>query len=245
MRNRALLTLHRRMGLVSALFVILLSSTGLILHYSAELGLDARQINSDTLLSWYGMEAPPPAEAYPAGEAVVARVESALYFDERRLPGNYDSLRGVATTNFGFVVASSGQLVLLTDRGEVIEVLGSGHGVPRPIQRLGRSRNGDIIIEIPGRLLRADVDSLDFQPYSAPVEGLRWSESIALPQALARDISRDYAASMLSWERLLLDLHSGRLLGAFGVLLVDIMAILFLLMALTGVWIWSRRRPLR
>ena len=48
--------------------------------------------------------------------------------------------------------------------------------------------------------------------------------------------------SLISWERLLLDIHSGRVLGSLGVVLVDLMALLFMLMAASGVWIWSRRR---
>jgi len=40
----------------------------------------------------------------------------------------------------------------------------------------------------------------------------------------------------------LLDIHSGRVLGSLGVVLVDLMALLFMLMAASGAWIWSRRR---
>jgi uncharacterized iron-regulated membrane protein len=46
----------------------------------------------------------------------------------------------------------------------------------------------------------------------------------------------------LSLERVLLDLHSGRILGEAGVWLVDAAALLFLLLAGSGVWLWGRRR---
>ena len=40
----------------------------------------------------------------------------------------------------------------------------------------------------------------------------------------------------------MLDLHSGRILGSWGVYLVDAAAILFMLLAITGVWLWGKRR---
>ena len=51
-----------------------------------------------------------------------------------------------------------------------------------------------------------------------------------------------YRGYGLTLERVLLDLHSGRVLGSAGVLLVDAAAILFLLLAISGLWLWSRRR---
>jgi hypothetical protein len=42
----------------------------------------------------------------------------------------------------------------------------------------------------------------------------------------------------ISWQRLLLDLHSGRWFGAYGVWLVDLAAVILLFLALSGCWIW-------
>ena len=45
----------------------------------------------------------------------------------------------------------------------------------------------------------------------------------------------------LPLERVLLDLHSGRIFGEAGVWLVDAAALLFLLLAGSGLWLWGRR----
>ncbi|MBQ13009.1 MAG: hypothetical protein CMQ17_01195, partial [Gammaproteobacteria bacterium] len=68
------------------------------------------------------------------------------------------------------------------------------------------------------------------------------SAASTVPEGLEAAIREHYRSTLLSVERLVLDLHSGRIFGAAGALLVDIMAVLFMLMAATGVWIWLRRR---
>jgi len=51
-----------------------------------------------------------------------------------------------------------------------------------------------------------------------------------------------YRGKGLPGERVILDIHSGRILGYVGVLLVDFMAILFLLLAMSGIWMWYKYR---
>jgi uncharacterized iron-regulated membrane protein len=47
---------------------------------------------------------------------------------------------------------------------------------------------------------------------------------------------------VLPTERLLLDLHSGRIFGAAGPWIFDIAALLLILLSLSGTWIWIKRR---
>lgn len=42
-------------------------------------------------------------------------------------------------------------------------------------------------------------------------------------------------------ERVILDLHSGRLLGNYGVYFSDIVALLMVFLAGSGLWLWSMR----
>jgi len=229
------------MGIVSALFVILLSVSGLALHHSAKLSLDDSFIASSVLLDWYDIEVPDVSDSYRVDNHIVSSIADTFYFDQRRLPGNYSALKGLIKTAFGFVLATSNQLLLLTDTGDVIETLSSVHGVPANIQQLGADSDGLVYIRDPGSVRLADLDTLEFSVLAEP-PALIWSVPEAVDASHADAIQTAYAASLLSWERLILDIHSGRVLGNIGVLLVDIMALLFIFMAVTGVWIWSRRR---
>ena len=69
-----------------------------------------------------------------------------------------------------------------------------------------------------------------------------WSEATPVPAGLEESLQAAYRGAGLPVERVLLDLHSGRILGRAGIYLVDAAAVLFLLLAMSGVWLWTRRR---
>ena len=50
-----------------------------------------------------------------------------------------------------------------------------------------------------------------------------------------------YRGSGLSLERVILDLHSGRIVGQWGVYVVDGAALLFLALVITGLWMWMKQ----
>jgi uncharacterized iron-regulated membrane protein len=69
-----------------------------------------------------------------------------------------------------------------------------------------------------------------------------WSVAAPTTPSLTEDLKKAYRGTGLPMERIMLDLHSGRILGRAGVYLVDAAAVLFLLLAMSGVWLWGRRR---
>jgi len=88
-----------------------------------------------------------------------------------------------------------------------------------------------------------------------------WPSSQPLPTGISRQHQRDASQlpaqqwaqiqaqssspHSLHWERVLLDLHSGRLFGAVGVWVFDVAALLFIFLALSGVWVWAGKRNTR
>jgi uncharacterized iron-regulated membrane protein len=59
---------------------------------------------------------------------------------------------------------------------------------------------------------------------------------------LERALQNHYRSEVLPLERLLLDLHSGRFFGSAGPWIMDAAAVLLVLLALSGTWIWLRRK---
>ena len=52
----------------------------------------------------------------------------------------------------------------------------------------------------------------------------------------------DYAQEILTVDKIILDLHTGRFFGAFGSLVMDGAAIALLLLSVTGIYMWYRRQ---
>jgi uncharacterized iron-regulated membrane protein len=69
-----------------------------------------------------------------------------------------------------------------------------------------------------------------------------WARAITPPRELVKMLQDEYRGSGLSLERVTLDIHSGRILGEWGVYLMDGAAIVFILLAASGIWLWGKRR---
>ena len=61
-----------------------------------------------------------------------------------------------------------------------------------------------------------------------------------LKSRLKKKASLAYRAQFLTFERIILDAHSGRLFGTFGVIFMDLVAVLLILLSISGVYMWVR-----
>lgn len=231
---------HRVLGLVSALFVLLLALTGLALNHTHRLDLDDRHVAPDWLLDWYGVRAAPEPVSYEAGGRRVTRLGRQLWVGSEPVLERVPALAGAVESGRFLVAALGGEVALFTADGSLVERLGPEAGVPGGIQRMGALEDGGIVVETPRGAFRTDAAFGGWQP--AAVDGADWSRPSTLPAELRRRLERAWRGRGLTLERVLLDLHSGRVLGRFGVWLMDAMAAIFVFLAATGLWIWTRRR---
>ena len=111
---------------------------------------------------------------------------------------------------------------------------GQGAGV-------GQLESGRIAVRGAHGIYLSDTDFLDWQEIQQPVEKIHWSVAYALPTVLHNAVVDQYRGQVLSLERLLLDLHSGRFFGGNGVYVMDTAAILLVFLAMSGTWIWIYR----
>jgi len=238
---RSLFIWHRYIGLTAALFVVILALTGLALNHTGELKLDARHVQNGALLDWYGVHAPASITSYPVGEHVLSAVGGQIYWNTVRVPQVEGPLLGALKFADLVVAAVEGGLLLFTLDGELIERLEGSAGVPAGMQAIGLAAAGKLAIRAAHGFYQTDSDFLEWQETDS-LDDVTWSSAIETPDALHTALVEAYRGSGLSLERVLLDLHSGRILGNWGVYLMDAAAILFLLLAATGIWLWAKRR---
>ena len=78
-------------------------------------------------------------------------------------------------------------------------------------------------------------------PLKSLADDTVFTEPQVLPEAISKAISQAYLGEGLPLERILLDLHSGRLFGKIGVYVMDSAAVLMIVLTVTGLLIWIRR----
>lgn len=237
---RSLYIWHRYIGLAAAAFVIILSMTGLALNHTEELELDSTHVKSDLLLDWYGVRAPQHMTSYQAGPHIITTVGSLLYWNTTELPGIQGPLIGAIAYADLIIAAVPGKLLLLTPGGDLIEQLDAAAGVPAGMQMIGITPENEVAIKAAHGYYRTNTDFLKWQE-TVDLDA-NWARATEPSEQLTRALQSAYRGTGLSVERVMLDIHSGRILGNWGVYLVDAAAVLFLLLALSGVWLWSRRR---
>lgn len=231
---------HRYIGLAAALFVILLSVTGLMLNHTEDLALDSRHADSAYLLDWYGIHAPEDMRSFTTGPATITSAGSRVYWNLNRLPQVSAPLIGAVEIADLVVIGVEGQLLLFTPEGELVERLGGSAGVPAGMQALGVTPDGALAIRAAHGYYRTNDSFLEWQ--ESDRLDASWSVASAPSLPLKTALQKAWRGTGLTLERVVLDIHSGRILGDWGVYLVDLMAILFLVLALSGVWLWGKRR---
>lgn len=231
---------HRYLGLAAALFVILLSATGLALNHTHELALDSHHVAAPYLLDWYGIHAPREMTSFTAGPATITAVGNRVYWNLAPIPQASTPLIGAVEFAGLVVIGSAGQLLLLTPEGELVERLDGTAGVPAGMQAIGLTPGGALAVHGAHGYYRTDENFLDW--HETDSLDARWARASTPSPGLRSALREQWRGTGLTLERVLLDIHSGRILGGWGVYLVDLAAVLFLLLALSGLWLWSRRR---
>ncbi len=237
---------HRTLGLIAALFVLLLVVTGIAINHSDAWKLDARHVSVNWLLDWYGIAPPGDINSIAAGETWASQLGDHLYIDAHELPGRFGTLIGAVrmpdTIAIATSVSGAPSIALVTTAGELVEVLGPEHGVPAGLRAIG-VQDGQTVVEGAHGTYKTDAaftswTHLDVMAGSEPVA---WSIASRAPDELRARIIATWRGSGLPLTRVLGDLHSGRIWGPVGVLVMDIIAISLLILAASGIWMWRLR----
>jgi len=238
---------HGRMGILAAAFVLLLAFTGLCLNHVSGWGLDTKALRSSALLGLYGMAETATVVSYPLADAYISQSNGQLFYQDKAIERCDGSLVGAvgfgSKTTPQIVVACEQELLLFSPTLQLIEKIGPIFGLPVTVQRVGLV-DSELLIDTSRGLFFADLNALRWAAVEdeGVLSSSQWSKTTQAPESLSLALVASIDSENITYERLLLDIHSGRILGEWGVYLVDAMAILFMLLAISGLVIWRKGR---
>ncbi len=230
---------HRYAGIVAALFVLVLSITGIVLNHTERLKLDSSYVESEWLLDWYGIQAPDEQQTYQLGEHWLVHIGDSLFLNKQQVAGNYTAPVGAMAFPHFVAVAMSDSILLLTYEGEIIEQLGSMQGVPANMEKIGLLKDGNIVVQSTQTQYLTNRDFLNWKKQES-VEAVTWVESTPVPEVMQQEFSQRFRSNELPMERVMLDLHSGRLFGSWGPMAMDVAAVILIFLAVSGTWLWAK-----
>ncbi len=229
---------HRAVGIFSALFVLLLSLSGFILNHAHDWGIDQKGIAFKPLLHWYGIETKTASTGFKFGNSWLTNQQQSLYWDQQEIASCLQLNTVLPYQNY-LLAFCSDQIIVLTTAGLIVEKLSE---FPEPIKQMSLSADGSLVfVHGESHLYQLDLESLNFLPANGASGELFFNHPVALPSSLQSDFEGVLIDHSVTWERVLLDLHSGRFFGRLGVLFVDLLALMFFILSITGAWLWLRR----
>ena len=228
------------MGLAAVLFVLLLSVTGVALNHSSDWQLDRRYVDWPWFSTALGVSVPDPSSSFADRGHRVTLLGRRAYFDSRDISRELDSLNGLVTLDQFAVVATRGAVLLLTLDGELVEYIDLTSDLPGPIRRLGLV-NERPLLEAGGVYFISDADVTGFAPWPMEDRGdVIWSTASDPAPAELAAIEDLYRGRGLTVERLLIEIHSGRIVGASGPIFLDLVAAILIVLSISGLVIWLR-----
>ena len=239
---------HRRIGVGVCIFILWIVSSGWLLNHSDSLHLAQTQSHALPLLNWYGLKSEAPTTAWTTAHHWLVAGTDVLVLDGSPLTVAPLQIIGAVEikTESGewlFVAGNSREgaatLLLLAPTGAVVDTV---QGAQLPLANIARigSGCGGVVIDNSTQQFASN----DGANWNSCGEVASWSDSTPI-DARQRDIVEPLVRPGIAYERLLLDLHSGRFFGSWGPYFVDAIGAGLMLLALSGLWMFSNQRRQR
>jgi uncharacterized iron-regulated membrane protein len=231
---------HGRIGVLAAAFFLFLALTGIALNHTAALDLDAHRYHSEWLARWYGIPTEPRAAGYELGNDLLVAANGRWLLGNRVFAEGVPEPLGIAESNGVLYVATERALHVYLRDGRRVEKI-SGKSLPTPLILAVGTVHSQIALQGTAGVY-ASPDGLAWKKIAAAE--VAWSRPVAVPPSMRSSLAALLVPGV-SAETLLLDIHSGRILGAWGPAFVDSIALILAALAISGVvvFIRSRRRP--
>jgi hypothetical protein len=231
-------SLHRSLGALIAIFVIILAATGILLNHSSQLNLDEEYLTWPWLLEHYGVASVEADVVFLLENKAISQFGQQIFVDSTPVTMSPLPLLGGLKLDDIMVLATSDGLILLTSEGEFVERMTSAVGIPSQIQNIGLF-HGDPVLQTRDGMFRSDYMLDSWEAIS--LQGVSWSAPQPMPTSVEKSLAAYFHGKGISIERFVLDIHNGRILDEFGVWLLDALAIIMIVLSFTGIVIWLRR----
>jgi len=233
---------HRKLGVFAAFFIVFLSVTGVALNHTDSLSLAHKPIKNTWLLDHYGITAPQDIRLYQEDKIQITNksvwLQGKFLFESDRDVVSVGQLSLKNAQQKVFVIATRNSIFLYSLKGELIDMLGSESGVPAAIKAM--SIHGEqLIIESANGYYQTDSDFFDWQIIQ-PINKPKWLQPEVASEAQVQQAELAYRSQFLTLERIILDSHSGRFFGDIGIVFMDFIALLLILLSVSGLYLWLK-----
>jgi hypothetical protein len=230
---------HRWLGLMVSLILMHLAITGWLLNHSEDWQWSKRFMQAPWVLQAYGLPPPKPDGAMRMDQQHwISQWQQKIFIDQSLLLQDFQGqlVAALALPDF-YLLATRDSLQAVNLQGERIWQLDSLDQLPSPLTGMSLV-DQQVMLQTPNQNFIFDAKQLIWQVSSSIISNALVSQS--LPIDLQTAIAPQVNQQQISWQQILLDVHSGRLFNA--VLLMDVVAAVLVLLSVSGLLLFFRSR---
>ncbi|HXE38253.1 MAG TPA: PepSY domain-containing protein [Azonexus sp.] len=234
--SRLLRRWHRRFGLAAAGFFVFLGVSGLLLNHGDTFELDSVQLGTPWLMAWYGLKPAVPEQGFEQEGLLFAAQGETWVFGQHKLKSGHGEPVGAVHAAGQLWIATNSEIDLFDADGRLVDKIEHDLLPGTPIRRIG-SWNGQLLANI-GSEIFTTADGIAWIRLASDAR-MTWSRLQPLSATQQQALAPFFAPS-LPLQRVVADVHSGRIFGRYGVLLVDALTAALLLLSGSGLWIYYK-----
>lgn len=225
---------HYAIGALFACIFIFLATTGILINHGHQLNLDKQSVRWGWLNTYYGISTPKTVGFLTQG-VWVSQVNKDIFVNSTASSECLGSLVGAFALDDLLYAVCQKQMLILTKDGELVESLGN---FPSALVKVAVIDRSILALGTDRKYYRYSDDAAAWQLSTQA------TEAFLAPAPLPPDLEGQLAGEAdtgVSWERVVLDLHSGRFFGDMGVLFIDLTAIALVFSSISGLWLWLKK----
>lgn len=224
---------HARLGVLAVIFFVLLAVSGIVLNHGGTFGLDGRKLHVAWLARWYGLKTDPLLRIFQAGSHVLAWGNGTWLLDGAVIAEDAAPPIGMVELPGALYIASADTILVYTNDHRLVEKIPAVALPATPITAIGVAE-GEIELRARGEIF-ASADSVLWARRSG--SNVAWSVGRPAPASLQHILAAQLTPAVPVLQ-LISDIHSGRVLGKRGPLLVDALGLLLITLGLSGAWVF-------
>ncbi len=200
--RKAFRKIHRWVGMISAVWLLQLATTGLMLQHADDFGLTSSYVTSPSILKWfnYGQR----QQAWDATDDVFYQVDAAISFGGHYMKMD-DALLGAVKSPDGWSVVSSQTLYRYNEQGDLAMQLDSFDGLPTPITQLALV-GGKAAIQSSGQWFSVNSSGVTERLESPPIQV---TSSRTLSTKEQDKLLPIMLKGLLSYDKVIHGIHAG------------------------------------
>lgn len=219
--------IHRWIGIIASIWLLLLATTGFLLQHKDDWNLAHKYTQSSLFLSFYDIGQQFTSYGNPQNN--LAQLDQQIYINGTAQFKIEEPIIGAIYQQPNWIIATQSQINWIDSQGVILQSMDELDDLPQPLTKLG-THQSQLMVQSHSQSFNLQT----LQPTELPIT---WSQAID-SELLKSQLIKTSTQNYLSYEQLIFDLHAGITSPS---LLNDLAALALIFLSISGIFIFFKK----